>query len=282
MGVHQPDPRRRARARAELLTVPRTRSSWTSPTAAASPASARSGRRHHGPVQLRAEPGASTFVDLIAARRPRGRRSTARALDTAAYDAGERAGAARAWPPTTSCVVDADCALHQHRRGAAPVRRPGRRRGLPLLAVRDRRRASGCTPASTSPTSRRTFALTVTAPARLGGRLQRPRGASRRGDRRRAGGRASRPPRRSRPYVTALVAGPYHERDRHATTASTSGVYCRASLAEHLDADEIFEVTKQGFDWFHRAFDYRYPFDKYDQLFVPGVQRRRDGERRPA
>ena len=47
------------------------------------------------------------------------------------------------------------------------------------------------------------------------------------------------------------------------------GVYCRASLAEHLDADEILLVTKQGFDWYHRAFDYRYPFDKYDQLFVP-------------
>ena len=47
------------------------------------------------------------------------------------------------------------------------------------------------------------------------------------------------------------------------------GVYCRASLAEHLDADEMFPVTKQGFDCYHRAFGYRYPFDKYDQLFVP-------------
>ena len=28
-------------------------------------------------------------------------------------------------------------------------------------------------------------------------------------------------------------------------------------------------VTKQGFDFFHRVFDYRYPFGKYDQLFVP-------------
>ena len=29
------------------------------------------------------------------------------------------------------------------------------------------------------------------------------------------------------------------------------------------------EVTRQGFDWFHQAFAYRYPFDKFDQLFVP-------------
>ena len=53
------------------------------------------------------------------------------------------------------------------------------------------------------------------------------------------------------------------------TTASTSGLYCRKSLAEFLDPDEILEITKQGFDFFHRVFDYRYPFDKYDQLFVP-------------
>ena len=47
------------------------------------------------------------------------------------------------------------------------------------------------------------------------------------------------------------------------------GLYCRRSLAEFLDADEILAVTRQGFDFFHRAFDYRYAFDKYDQLFVP-------------
>ena len=29
------------------------------------------------------------------------------------------------------------------------------------------------------------------------------------------------------------------------------------------------EVTRQGFDWFHQAFGYRYLFDKFDQVFVP-------------
>ena len=47
------------------------------------------------------------------------------------------------------------------------------------------------------------------------------------------------------------------------------GLYCRASLAEFLDADELFTITRQGFDFFHREFGYRYPFGKYDQLFVP-------------
>jgi aminopeptidase N len=69
-------------------------------------------------------------------------------------------------------------------------------------------------------------------------------------------------------YITALVAGPYHVvTDSH--DGIPLGIYCRRSLAEHLDADEIFTITKQGFDFFHATFDYRYPWPKYDQCFVP-------------
>ncbi len=69
-------------------------------------------------------------------------------------------------------------------------------------------------------------------------------------------------------YVTALVAGPYHVvRDSH--DGIDLGLFCRASLAEHLDADRLFTETKQGFDFYHQAFGVRYPFGKYDQLFVP-------------
>ncbi|MER6236244.1 aminopeptidase N [Streptomyces clavifer] len=73
-------------------------------------------------------------------------------------------------------------------------------------------------------------------------------------------------------YITALIAGPYHavhssyEKDGQSVPL---GIYCRPSLAEHLDADEIFAVTRQGFEWFQEKFDYAYPFAKYDQLFVP-------------
>ncbi|WP_106399932.1 aminopeptidase N [Actinocorallia populi] len=71
-------------------------------------------------------------------------------------------------------------------------------------------------------------------------------------------------------YITALVAGPYHVvRDSYDGGRIPLGIYCRASLAEFLDADAIFEVTKQGFEYFERVFDYPYPFGKYDQLFVP-------------
>jgi aminopeptidase N len=47
------------------------------------------------------------------------------------------------------------------------------------------------------------------------------------------------------------------------------GVYARKSLAEFLDADYIFEKTREGFAFFEKHFQYPYPFAKYDQLFVP-------------
>ena len=69
-------------------------------------------------------------------------------------------------------------------------------------------------------------------------------------------------------YITALVAGPYASvHDEH--DGIPLGIYCRRSLIQHLDPDDLFTVTKQGFDFFHRVFGYRYPFGKYDQLFVP-------------
>jgi len=73
-------------------------------------------------------------------------------------------------------------------------------------------------------------------------------------------------------YITALVAGEYHEVldeyvGRHGTIPL--GHYCRQSIKQHLDVDELVEITKQGFEFFEAAFDYPYPFGKYDQLYVP-------------
>ena len=71
-------------------------------------------------------------------------------------------------------------------------------------------------------------------------------------------------------YFFTLIAGPWHvRRDSH--DGIPLGIYCRRSLAEHLDVDaeEIFTVTKQCLDRFHQLFDERYPFGKYDQAFVP-------------
>jgi aminopeptidase N len=77
-----------------------------------------------------------------------------------------------------------------------------------------------------------------------------------------------RPTARISPYITALAGGPYHVvTDAH--DGIDLGLYCRRTLAAHLDADELFLLTKQGFDWYHANFGVRYAFDKYDQLFVP-------------
>ena len=73
-------------------------------------------------------------------------------------------------------------------------------------------------------------------------------------------------------YITAVVAGPYYEvRDTYEGKFGSYplGLFCRKSLAEFLDPDDLFTVTKQGFEFFENAFDCGYPFGKYDQLFVP-------------
>jgi aminopeptidase N len=74
-------------------------------------------------------------------------------------------------------------------------------------------------------------------------------------------------------YITALVAGPYDVvRDQLTSRNGKTiplGIFCRKSLREYLDADYLFDITKKGFAYFEDAFGVPYPFDKYDQLFVP-------------
>ncbi|HEX6919920.1 MAG TPA: aminopeptidase N, partial [Actinomycetes bacterium] len=66
--------------------------------------------------------------------------------------------------------------------------------------------------------------------------------------------------------------GPYDEvRDEVQTREGVVplGIFCRKSLTEHLDADNIFDCTKKGFAFFESEFDQAYPFEKYDQVFTP-------------
>jgi aminopeptidase N len=69
-------------------------------------------------------------------------------------------------------------------------------------------------------------------------------------------------------YFSVVVAGPYATVDgRHGDLEL--GVHCRRSLAAHLDADEILEITRQCFDAFAGLFGVDYPWGRYDQVFVP-------------
>jgi aminopeptidase N len=73
-------------------------------------------------------------------------------------------------------------------------------------------------------------------------------------------------------YLAAVIAGGYvslhdtHRRDDGSTVPL--GLYVRRTLAEHLERDELLDLTRRGLDFFERTFG-RYPYAKYDQLFVP-------------
>ncbi len=71
-------------------------------------------------------------------------------------------------------------------------------------------------------------------------------------------------------YFVTVVAGPYHQiTDSH--DGIPLSVVSRQSLKDALDreAEDMFTVTKQSFDEYHRMFGYRYPFGEYHQAFVP-------------
>ncbi|GAA2520871.1 aminopeptidase N [Streptomyces fimbriatus] len=71
-------------------------------------------------------------------------------------------------------------------------------------------------------------------------------------------------------YLVAVAAGPWHSvRTEH--RGLPFGIHCRRSLAPHLDADaeELLDITRACFDRYHEKFEEPYPFDSYDQAFVP-------------
>ena len=75
-------------------------------------------------------------------------------------------------------------------------------------------------------------------------------------------------------YITAVVAGSYvavtDRYERGDGTGIDLAWWSRRSLAAHVDADELFEITRQSFAAFEQLFAMHYPFgDRYDQLFVP-------------
>ena len=170
-----------------------------------------------------------------------------------------------------------------HRRGAAPVHRPGRRLGLPLHAARAARRDAG---------------LQLLRPARPQGHLPAH------GDRARRTGRSSPtppPPSRSRcptgspaggsrptarisTYITALVAGPYHSvRDEYVRADGTHdparGVL--PGLARAVPRPRRDPRGHQaGLRLLRGAVRPPVPVREVRPAVRAGVQRRRDGERR--
>ena len=84
-------------------------------------------------------------------------------------------------------------------------------------------------------------------------------------------------------YLVALIAGPYARWDDVYTDEHGEiplGLFCRASLAEFMDAERLFTETKQGFGFYHQQLRRAVRVRQVRPAVRAGVQRRRDGERR--
>ena len=214
------------------------------------------------------EPGASTFIDLVAPT-VREIELNGRALDPAEVFDGTRIRLTDLGAENTLRVV-ADCRYMNTGEGLHRFIDPVDKAVYlyTQFEVADSRRMYAV---FEQPDLKASFTFTVQAPAEWQVISNAPAPSPEPGS---AGSATWRFPatQRMSSYITALVAGPYHrieDQYRSGDRVVPLSLYCRASLAEHLDADVIFEETRQGFEFFERVFDFPYPFEKYDQLFVP-------------
>ena len=220
-------------------------------------------------VRFAATEGASTFIDLIA-REVREITLNGRSIDPAAAFADSRI-ALDGLAAENELVVDADCLYTNTGEGLHRFVDPvdGEVYLYTQFEVPDSRRMFAV---FEQPDLKATFRFTVTAPEQWKVVSNSPTPEpERHGD-----GTATwafEPTPRISSYITALIAGPYEATFSELTSSSGRviplGVYGRKSLWQYLDADYIFEKTRQGFAYLEDKFDYPYPFAKYDQLFVP-------------
>ena len=228
-----------------------------------------------------AEPGASTFLDLIAPR-VLSVRLNDRDLDPAQVFADSRIRLDDLAAQNTVTVV-ADCAYSRTGEGLHRFADPEDDR-VYLYTQFEPADARRLYANFEQPDLKASFTFDVTVPAGWhvssnGAAVERELiGEGGEGGRSKGAERWSfAPTQRISTYITAVVAGPYHVvREEYSRTLPDGTVLeiplaalCRAGLAPHFDAAAIFDVTRRGLDFFHEVFDFPYPFGKYDQAFVP-------------
>lgn len=214
-------------------------------------------------VVFDALPGADTVID-ISAHTVRRASLNDQDLDVSGYD--EAAGIPlRGLAQRNVVVVDADCHYSNTGEGLHRFVDPvdGETYLYSQFETADAKRMFAC---FDQPDLKATFDVRVTAPAHWkvisnGAPLAAANGVH----------TFATTPRMST-YLVALIAGPYAAWtdtyiDDHGEIPL--GIYCRASLAEYMDAERLFTQTKQGFGFYHKHFGLPYAFGKYDQLFVP-------------
>ncbi|MBF6301242.1 aminopeptidase N [Nocardia amamiensis] len=217
-------------------------------------------------VTFTATPGASTFVDIVA----RGVRSAVlngAALDVSGYD--ESIGIAlNDLAERNELVVEADCEYSNTGEGLHRFVDPTDDAVYlySQFETADAKRMFAC---FDQPDLKASFDLAVTAPADWQVVSNSAVVETLAAD---PGKHVFRTTPRMSTYLVALIAGPYARwtdvyTDEHGSIPL--GLYCRASLAEYMDAERLFTETKQGFGFYHGNFGVPYAFGKYDQLFVP-------------
>ena len=214
-------------------------------------------------VTFSALPGADTVID-IAADSVRSATLNGNSIDVSAYD--EATGLPLAGLAEQNVlVVDADCLYSNTGEGLHRFVDPvdGEVYLYSQFETADAKRMFAC---FDQPDLKATFDVTVTAPAHWQV-ISNGVGTSA-GD----GKHTFATTPKMSTYLAALIAGPYSRwddvySDEHGKIPL--GIFCRASLAEFMDAERLFTETKQGFDFYHKNFGVPYAFGKYDQLFVP-------------
>lgn len=69
------------------------------------------------------------------------------------------------------------------------------------------------------------------------------------------------------PYLFHISAGEFHQfKDKF--NKIPLRIFCRQSMTKYF-SEEMFTFTKQGLEFYQKFFNYPYPFEKYDQIFVP-------------
>lgn len=227
-------------------------------------------------VRFTAQPGSYTFIDLIA-REVREISLNGEQLDPSEVFAESRIALADLQAENV-LVVDADCEYTNTGEGLHRFVDPvdGEVYLYSQFEVPDSRRVFAV---FEQPDLKATFQFTVTAPAAWKVVSNSPTPEPIVHDPSTGSGDGAiatwgfEPTPRISSYITALVAGPYESTFSELTSASGRviplGVYGRKSLWQHLDADYIFDKTRQGFEYYESKFGVPYPFAKYDQLFVP-------------
>ena len=225
-------------------------------------------------VRFTATPGASTFIDLIAPT-VHSVSLNGRTLDPAEVYADSRI-ALTDLATDNELVVNADCAYMHTGEGLHRFTDPadGETYLYSQFEVPDSRRVFTV---FEQPDLKASFTFTVTTPVNWTVLSNSPtpeptpaKASDGSGD---AHTFAFAPTEPMSSYVTAIVAGPYvgatDEYIANDGRIVPLGVYCRKSLVEHMDAEEILDLTKRGFAYYENLFATPYAFSKYDQIFVP-------------